>query len=215
MLLNAPLFKVNNSVFQERFDSRKQKIIDSGKYPPESSDTIRMYSGTSYWSTANILREGKFYINSEVVKTSLMLGSGVYVAPKVGKTAPYVGNVTYDSQKNSDPSKEQSDGIVMMLDVMKGERFVNEAYQSDIQNKFKTYLAKDATEPSMYSQTGKGLRDYEGCVKDNELLSLQYFADVSSRTFDINIKYDDLGYHNKKTGELTHDKNGIDRKSVV
>ena len=145
LLLNAPIFKINNSNFHDNFMIRKQQMIDS-KLNHECSDTISLYSGTSYWSAANILREGKFYINSEIQKTGAMLGPGLYVGSKVGKTLPYIGNVTYSSNKDTDLSKEQADGILMITNLMKGENFVNKAYSSDISNKKLTFLAADATD---------------------------------------------------------------------
>lgn len=209
LLLNAPFFKVNNSTFHEKFVARKKKIIES-KLNSECSDTLNLYTGTSYWSAANILREGKFYINAEVQKVGSMLGSGVYVSDKVGKNSPYIGNVAYSSEKDMDLSKEQADGILMMVDVMKGERFIDHAYPSDVQSKLpKTFLARDATDPDTYIKLRKGLRDWEGCVKENDLIDPQYLVDLSSREYTTNVNYDDSGYHNKTTNELTHDTDGI------
>ena len=61
----------------------------------------------------------------------------------------------------------------------------------------------------IYSSIRKGLRDWEGCVRDNDLIDPQYLVDLSSREYSTNIRYDESGYHNKSTNELTHDTDGI------
>ena len=229
-LLNEPLFKINNSNFEENFKARQQKMVESGKYSPESYTPIDAFTGTSYWSGANLLgRDGAFYMGGELEKTGTLLGAGPYFSLTMGEAASYVGNESLSNQrefdrtgkKKQDLSREQADGLMILSKIMLGERFVKNAYSSDIKNPNLTFLAKEASSPDAVRQyvaeKRKGnkpgfsiSKDVKLCGKDNDLILPEVIADTSSRVYALNVVYDPAtGYHDPVTGELTHDKDGI------
>ena len=229
VLLNEPLFKVSNSVFEENFMARQKKMKDSGNADAACYTPVEAYTGTSYWSGANVCgRDGKFYMNQEVTKSGSMLGAGPYFGLTLGKVAQYIGNdpgaglrAKDKSGKPQDLSREQADGLIIMSKIMLGERYVKNATASDVKSKFKTCLCKDASDAKLVRQyaaaklkgTNPGftiMKDIEVCVKDNALILPEIIADTSSRVYTISTNYDPkTGYHDPKTNQLTHDKDGI------
>ena len=220
VLLNKPLFKINNSLFEENFNARKQKMIDEGR-PEECYTPITGFTGTSTWSAANIVgKDGKFYMKQEVLKTGQMLGAGPYFALKLGKACPYIGNVPY-SNRSADVSRERADGVVMISKVMLGERYSKNATSADIKSAFKTFLGKEASDMDAirrYAEEKKSgqkpsfnvIRDEELCGKDNSLIFPELLADTSSRVYELNIRYEDgVGYRDITTGELLYDTDGV------
>ena len=237
LLLNEPLFKINNSISEENFNARQKKMMDN-KVKEQCYTPIDVFTGTAYWSAANICgREGQFYTGSEIVKSGQMLGAGPYFALTLGKCCPYVGNESYNSRhadgetviKNGKKvtysfDKEQSDGIVIKSKIMMGERYVTNATASDVKNTFKTFLSRDASDKDLIRQYAQDkmngvkpsfsvLRDVEMCGKDNNLICPELIMDTNSRVYGLNIIYDpETGYHDPVTGELTHDKYGVSVK---
>lgn len=209
-LFNSPFFRINNSVQSENFKKKQDELKSTSS--PETYKPMELFQGTSYWSTASILgRDAGFYMGDEVEKTGKMLGLGAYFAAKIGKAAPYIGNLAYAlrpgnrvSSQQSD--KDKSDGICILASVMRGKNY-STLGKIDAKKKNLTSLSMDAN--PYYDQNNMGIRDFEIAVKDNDLIDPHHIVDVSMRTVGFNIRKCPEGYRDMVTGRLLYDANGV------
>lgn len=208
MLLNSPIFKVNNSFFEQNFIERRKKML-SEKLNSRCSDILELYTGTSNWSAGNIIgRDGQFYLDDDSFhRTGAMLGTAIYCGYKFGKVAPYACNDSYANQKVANPNCGQADGTVFLVSAMRGEKNY-EQYIAASGKKNLTSVEVDALSPKQQVIVSGAIRDWEIGIKDNALVFPHHFCDISSRVINFNTKLDSSGYHDN-TGLITHDTDGI------
>ena len=178
-LFNSRFFAVRNSVFEERFNKEHEKLKNTSN-DAEAYTPMEVFHGTSYGCAPNILgREGEFFMGDSYTKVAKMLGPGVYVANKGGKSSVYIGKTSYANRQTGIQSGD-ADGIMMCLTVMKGTNHKSRSngYHGSSSDKSLTSLEQD---------TGS-LNDWEMAVKRNELVFPHHFVDISSRTINRNVK---------------------------
>lgn len=212
-LFNSPFFRVNNSIQSENYQKKQVELKSrSPKLPPECYKPMELFQGTSYWSTASIFgRTAGFFMGNESKKAGKMLGLGAYFAAKIGKAAPYIGNLGYALRPGNKVSsqaadKDKCDGICILASVMRGGHYSTMG-RMDAQKKNLTSLSMDAN--AYYDQTGMGIRDFEIAVKDNDLIDPHHIVDVSMRTIGFNIRKCPEGYRDMVTGRLMYDSKGV------
>ena len=180
-LFNSRFFAVRNSVFEDRFNKEQERLkgasTDSKTYTP-----LEVFHGTSYGCAPNIIgREGQFFMGGNYTKAGKMLGNGVYVANKGGKSSVYIGNSSY-ANRQSYTSPGDADGIMMCLTVMRGDNYKSRS----------TGFRGNDSDPSITSleQDAGSLNDWEMAVKRNELVFPHHFVDISSRVIGKNVTRD-------------------------
>lgn len=212
-LFNSPFFRINNSIQSENFQKKQDELkSQSPKLPSECYTPMELFQGTSYWSTASIFgRDAGFYMGNEAKKAGKMLGLGPYFAAKIGKAAPYIGNLTYalrpgNKASSQEADKDKSDGICILASVMRGNNYSTMG-KIDANKKNLTSLSMDAN--AYYDQNGMGVRDFEIAIKDNDLIYPHHIVDVSMRTIGFNIRKCPEGYRDMVTGRLLYDSKGV------
>ena len=192
-LFNSRFFAVRNSVFEDRFNKEQERLkgasTDSKTYTP-----LEVFHGTSYGCAPNIIgREGEFFMGGNYTKAGKMLGNGVYVANKGGKSSVYIGNSSYANRQSYTRSGD-ADGIMMCLTVMRGENYKSRS----------TGFYGNNSDPSITSleQDAGSLNDWEMAVKRNELVFPHHFVDISSRVIGRNVTRDPV------TSEYTDNVSG-------
>jgi hypothetical protein len=180
-LFNSRFFAVRNSVFEDRFNKEQERLkgasTDSKTYTP-----LEVFHGTSYGCAPNIIgREGEFFMGGNYTKAGKMLGNGVYVANKGGKSSVYIGNSSYANRQSYTRSGD-ADGIMMCLTVMRGENYKSRSagFYGNSSDSSITSLEQDAG----------SLNDWEMAVKRNELVFPHHFVDISSRVIGKNVTRD-------------------------
>lgn len=199
-LFNSRFFAVRNSVFEDRFNKEQERLkgasTDSKTYTP-----LEVFHGTSYGCAPNIIgREGEFFMGGSYTKAGKMLGNGVYVANKGGKSSVYIGNSSYANRQSSTRAGD-ADGIMMCLTVMRGENYKSRS----------AGFYGNSSDPSITSleQDAGSLNDWEMAVKRNELVFPHHFVDISSRVIGKNVTRDPVTneYKDNVSGN-TYDRYG-------
>ena len=210
-LFNSPIFRINNSLQEDHFQQKQEELKITGS-PPKTHEPLEVFQGTSYWSTANIIgQDGRFYMGDEVQKTGRTLGYGSYWGTKIGKVMNYIGNSSYSSRPGNVAStqnvtKNECNGIMFMSTIMRGNNYSTMGAK-DANKKHLTSLSIDAN--PYYDSTQKGARDFEICVRDNDLISPHHIVDISVRTLGYNIYKCPEGYRDMTTGRLLYDTQGV------
>lgn len=199
-LFNSRFFAVKNSVFEERFN-KEQERLRTASTDPKTHTPLEVFHGTSYGCAPNIIgREGQFFMGDNFTKAGKMLGNGVYVANKGGKSSVYIGNSSYANRQSYTRSGD-ADGIMMCLTVMRGENYKSRSngYYGGSSDKSITSLEQDAGT----------LNDWEMAVKRNELVFPHHFVDISSRVIGKNVTRDSItGEYTDNVSGLSYDKYG-------
>ena len=135
-LFNSRFFKVNNSIWEERMNTKIQQLKQQYPDHPEYYKVNQGFHGTTYWSAANILgREGEFHIgDNNLTANGSMFGAGVYMGDRLGKSIPYVGNDPYSMLFQESLNDDDADGIAIISDYIFGDKIVGLQGTLDVYN---------------------------------------------------------------------------------
>lgn len=184
-LFNSRFFKIKNSNFTSKYEDKKQELESTYGKDSKEATPLHAYHGTSYAATAGVLgKTGGWFMGKQFTKAGKALGTGAYFGTKAGKSLPYCGDSAYAGVQRNGADGDAANGCYIVADILRGQDYVD-------------------------SRTDKGrFRDFEIAIKDNALISPQYFVDVSVRSLGVNVKRDNNKNYLDANGNITHDKDG-------
>ena len=198
VIFNSPVFKVNNSIYEEQFNKNHEKWSNSTVAQEKmGSATMELYQGLSYSALAGSLKQDQDVTDD----TNAALGIGKYYTYKVGEAAKFVGDQHLNVSKNGNAAlKEPARGIIGMATVMRGPN-ASKNLAKDLKSNVSSLSGDHYSNPP--------LRDFELCAKMAGLSHTHHVVDVTIVNLGINAIKTNDGIVKPSTRELIADNNGI------